>query len=222
MRDEIRIFIGYDAREAAAYYVCQQSIIEHCSEPERLSFTPVTGLQRDGTNAFTFARFRVPWMCHFQGHAIFLDGDMLVRDDIAKLWLERRLGYIGAALVKRPDYETKHPTKYLGQANINRPRKNWGSVVLWDCSFFPNRILTPDYIETQDPNFLREFRWLADHQIGELPREWNRLVMEEELQDDDKIRHFTIGIPAFAEYADCDGAEEWYATLGRAFRPMQV
>ena len=34
-------------------------------------------------------RFLVPFLCNFEGWAIFLDGDMIVRDDIAKLWKMR-------------------------------------------------------------------------------------------------------------------------------------
>lgn len=213
----LRVFIGYDPREASAYYTCQQSIIEHCADPTRLSFTPVTGPLRDGSNAFIYARFLVPYLCGFVGSAVFLDGDMLVRTDIADLFAQPLIG-IGARVVKH-DYKTKYPVKYLGYPNQDYPRKNWSSVILWNCNYFPNRCLTPEYIESHDGKHLHRFSWLADHQIGELHATWNKLVLEQDLNHNDKLRHFTIGIPAFQEYADCDGAEEWHETRRRAMTP---
>lgn len=213
----MRVFIGFDPREAACYHTCVQSIIEHCSDPTRLEFTPVTGPMRDGSNAFIYARFWVPWLCGFKGTALFIDGDMIVRTDIAELFQMARYD-VGCQVVKH-DYKTKHPVKYLGNPNADYPRKNWSSVVLWNCNYFPNRCLTPEFVAEKDGAYLHRFSWLADHQIGELPVEWNKLVMEQDLSDEDRIRHFTIGAPCFAEYADCPGAEEWHATRARAMTP---
>lgn len=217
--EPLRIFIGLDPREAVAYHVCQHSIIEHCLEPERLQFTPVTGERRDGSNDFIYARFLVPYWCGFKGKALFIDGDMIVRHDVAELFAEPML-YQGVRVVKH-DYRTKHPVKYLGNPNHNYPRKNWSSVVVWNCGFMPNRVLTPDFVAKSAGSFLHRFSWLADSQIGELPEAWNKLVLEQVLEDDDKLRHFTIGTPCFADYADCDGAEEWHQTYARMVAPMK-
>lgn len=216
--EQIPVFLGFDLREAVAFHVCCQSILDTARYPDQIQFHAVTGDRRDGSNAFTFARFEVPYRCGFKGWAIFLDGDMIVRSDIAELW-EMRQAYVGVCVVKH-HYQTKHPTKYTGAPNLNYERKNWGSVALWNCSYFPNRVLTPDYIARADAMFLRQFRWLKDEQIGELPAEWNRLVLEDELTPDDKLRHFTIGSPCFSEYADCDGSDEWHQTLKRAMAPL--
>jgi hypothetical protein len=114
----------------------------------------------------------------------------------------------------------KHPVKYLGAKNEDYPRKNWSSVVLWNCGYFPNKILYPDFVSQQTGAFLHRFGWLRNEQVGALPLEWNKLVLEQELSHYDKLRHFTIGTPCFAEYADCDGAEEWHATFKRAIAPI--
>lgn len=214
-----RIFIGLDPREAVAYHVCQQSIIEHCKEPHRLQFTPVTGAMRDGSNAFIYARFLIPYWCGFKGKALFVDGDMLVRSDVGELF-KRDLMYQGCQVVKH-DYKTKHPVKYLGNPNADYPRKNWSSVTLWNCDFFPNRQLTPEFVDQSTGAYLHRFSWLADHQIGELPVEWNKLVLEQDLSPDDNLRHFTIGTPCFTDYADCDGAEEWHQTYKRMIEPIK-
>lgn len=215
----MKVFIGYDPREAVAYHVCQQSIIENCSAPGRLSFHPVTGERRDGSNDFIYARFLVPYLCGFAGSAVFVDGDMIVRGDILEL-AELRQSHVGAQVVKH-DYRTKHPTKYLGNKNEDYPRKNWSSVILWACDFWPNRLLTPEYVAAASGSFLHRFQWLRDDQIGEIPAAWNRLVLEQDTQPDDKLLHYTIGIPAFAEYAACDGAEEWWSTYRRMIEPVK-
>ena len=49
----------------------------------------------------------------------------------------------------------------------------------------------------------------------------NLLVLEEPTSDNDALLHFTIGTPCFAEYADCDRAEEWYAVYGRMVAPLE-
>ncbi|HEY1326266.1 MAG TPA: glycosyltransferase [Casimicrobiaceae bacterium] len=213
----IPVFIGYDPREAVAYHVCVQSILDQTKE--EVSFHPVSGEMRDGSNAFIYARFLVPWRMGFRGHAIFMDGDMIVRGDIGELW-DLRSSHVGAQVVKH-DYKTKHPVKYLGNPNNDYPRKNWSSVVLWSCGFFPNRMLTPKFVSEAPGSYLHRFQWLKDDQIGEIPEAWNKLVLEQTLEADDKLRHFTIGTPCFSEYADCDGAEDWHSTLGRALAPIR-
>lgn len=217
--EPIRIFLGFDPREAVAYHVCQQSIIETCADPSALSFHPVCGEQRDGSNTFIYARFLVPYLCDFRGHAIFIDGDMLVRSDIRELWNLKR--HDRGALVVKHDYRTKHATKYLGNPNADYPRKNWSSVIVWNCGFFPNRVLTPEYVAQSTGAHLHRFSWLADERIGELPETWNKLVLEQTLEADDKLWHFTIGTPCFAEYEDCDGAKEWHDTYRRAIAPYR-
>jgi hypothetical protein len=211
--EEIRIFVGYDPREAVAYHTCCQSIIE--GTKAQVSFTPIRGERRDGSNDFIYARFLVPYLCGYRGRAIFLDGDMIVRGDIAEL-AEMDTSYVGARVVKH-DYLTKFPVKYLGNKNENYPRKNWSSVILWNCSFFPNRNLTPEFVAKQPGSFLHRFSWLTDEQIGELPNEWNRLVLEEPMTSGDKIRHYTIGTPCFDEYSASD--PEWWSVFNRMKAP---
>ena len=217
MPDVLRVFVGYDPREAVAYHVCCQSILEQTKAP--VSFHPVRGERRDGSNDFIYARFLVPWLCGFSGSAVFVDGDMIVRGDISDLFALRRLD-VGAQCVQHA-YKTKHPTKYLGNKNADYPRKNWSSVILWNCAFRPNRILTPEYVASKSGAFLHRFLWLQDNQIAPLPDAWNRLVLEQPVQESDRLLHYTIGTPCFQEYADCDHAEEWHAAYRRATAPCR-
>jgi hypothetical protein len=140
---------------------------------------------------------------------------MTLRGDIAELWKDRMAGYVGCQVVKH-NYKTKHPFKYLGAKNEDYPRKNWSSVVLWNNSFMPNRILTPEFVDQAEGSYLHRFEWLNDR-IGELPAEWNHLTMEYPPSKKAKLLHHTIGIPPF--YPDQEGANEWFATQHRAMTP---
>lgn len=211
----IKIYIGYDPREPAAYHACVSSIIRHASRP--VSITPLalntltgyTESHTDGSNQFIYSRFLVPRLNDYMGHAIYLDGDMILRADIAELWGMRSL-YTGAQVVKH-DYTTKAATKYLGAKNEDYPRKNWSSVILYNCAHYANRKLTPEYIAEHDGAHLHRFAWLDEDRIGELPAEWNWLVDEYPHNDNAKLLHYTLGTPCFARYADCDHADDWHA-----------
>lgn len=210
----IRIFIGFDPREAVAYHVCANSIIRHSSRP--VAFTALalknladyTETHSDGSNQFIYSRFLVPHLMDYQGWAVFMDGDMLVRDDIVDLWNRRDEGK--AVLVVKHDYKTKANNKYLGAKNQDYPRKNWSSVVLWNCAHPDNRVLTPEFIENATGAQLHRFTWLDDSQIGELPKVWNWLPDEFGPNPDAKLLHWTLGTPSFHEYADAPMAGEWH------------
>jgi hypothetical protein len=100
--------------------------------------------------------------------------------------------------------------KYLGSRNQDYPRKNWSSVVLWNCGHPANTAVTPQFIETATGAQLHRFTWLDDSQIGELPIEWNWLPDEFGPNEDAKLLHFTLGTPCFHEYADTPMSSEWH------------
>jgi hypothetical protein len=212
----LQVAIGFDPREAAAYHVCCQSIIEHASEP--VSFIPLASNllggfdgQRDGSNAFIFSRFLVPYMLNWRGWALFIDGDMVVRDDIAKLFALR--DDYKAAMVVQHDYKTKYPRKYIGSPiesdNVDYPRKNWSSVILWNCAHYANRFLRPETVAESPTSYLHRFEWMPEDRLGALPSVWNWLDGEYGYCDNAKIVHHTLGIPAFKHYANTPYAEEW-------------
>jgi len=210
----IPIFIGYDPREAIAYHTCANSIIRHASQPVAIIplalnlFKDYTETHTDGSNQFIYSRFLVPHLMDFKGHAIFIDGDMIVRGDIAELW-ELRDGALDVQVVKH-DYQTRMPVKYLGSKNENYPRKNWSSVILWNCANWVNRVLTPDFIQKSTGAELHRFTWILDDRIGELPKEWNWLPDEYGPNPDAKLLHYTLGTPCFQEFATTPQGDEWH------------
>jgi lipopolysaccharide biosynthesis glycosyltransferase len=211
----IKIFIGYDSREAIAYHVCSNSIIRHSSNP--VSITPLAlnnlplyrEMHSDGSNQFIYSRFLVPHLMGYEGWALFIDGDMILRSDITELWDLRDDSK--AVMCVHHDYKTKAEQKYLGAKNQNYPRKNWSSVVLWNCSHSDNKNLTPQFIQEATGAQLHRFTWLSDNLIGEIPKVWNWLPDEFGENHSAKLLHYTLGAPCFHEYANTEMASEWHA-----------
>jgi lipopolysaccharide biosynthesis glycosyltransferase len=210
----IPIFIGYDPREAVAYHTCVNSIIRHATQPVAIIplalnlFKDYTETHTDGSNHFIYSRFLVPHLMGYTGHAIFIDGDMIVRSDIVELWNLRNPS-LDVQVVKH-DYKTKMTEKYLGSKNENYPRKNWSSVILWNCSSYPNRKLTPEFIQSATGAQLHRFTWLDDSRVGELPPEWNWLPDEYGPNPNAKLLHYTLGAPCFHEFANTPMGDEWH------------
>jgi lipopolysaccharide biosynthesis glycosyltransferase len=210
----IDIVVGFDQREAVAYHTFCQSVIDNCSEPVR--FTPLVANnveRKGGSNDFIYSRFLVPSLMGYRGWAIFADGDMVCREDIARLWEMRDDRY--AVQVVQHDYQTKHPRKYLGNKNENYPRKNWSSLILWNCAHIANRCLDKQTIDAVEGSFLHRFGWLNESEIGELPLTWNWLAMEYPGNDNAQIVHYTIGTPCFGAYQNCDMSEYWWLSYKR-------
>ena len=211
----IRIFVGYDEREAIAFHAFNQSLIENSSDI--LSISPLIlralpgyqELHTDGSNSFIYSRFLTPYLNDFKGWAIFADGDMVCKADIAELWALRDSSK--ALLCVKHNYKTKASKKYLGNKNQDYPRKNWSSLVLWNCEHPDNRILTPEFVQNQSGSFLHRFNWLSDNVIGDLPVEWNWLAGEYPDNYEAKIIHYTLGTPCFSDYRESEMSDEWHA-----------
>jgi lipopolysaccharide biosynthesis glycosyltransferase len=210
----INIFIGYDHREAIAYHVCANSIIRHSTKPVSITPLALRNLQdyeekhTDGSNQFIYSRFLVPHLMEYNGWAIFMDGDMLVRDDIEKLWTLRDESK--AVMVVKHNYQTKMTEKYLGAKNENYPRKNWSSVILWNCGHPANATVTPEFIQSATGAQVHRFTWLTDNLIGELPIEWNWLPDEFGANNEAKLLHYTLGTPSFHDFATTPMGDEWH------------
>lgn len=213
--DMIRVFIGYDTREAVSFSVLSHSIHARSSLP--VTVTPLKLSQLSGTfqrerdplqsTDFSFSRFLTPALAGFEGWAIFMDCDMLMLDDIAKLWAMRDDNY--ALMCVKHDYVPKEDTKFLGEKQTKYAYKNWSSVMMFNCAKCTS--LTPEYVNTATGLQLHQFKWLeSDEMIGEIPRRWNHLVGVNEPLDDPALVHYTIGGPYFKQYADCEYSTEWF------------
>ena len=212
----VNIFIGYDSVESVAYHTLCESILSRASVP--IAIHPIKrSLLKDihsrpidekQSNEFSFTRFLVPHLMGYKGYAIFMDCDMLVLDDIKKLY--DHADWQKSVSVVKHDYTPKDKVKYLGTIQHPYPRKNWSSVMIFNCAHHHCKRLTPEYVNTASGLDLHRFNWTEDDAIGELPIEWNHLVSEYEPNPKAKLVHFTVGGPYFHEYEHCEYSDEWF------------
>jgi lipopolysaccharide biosynthesis glycosyltransferase len=226
-QDTIRIFMGYDSRESIAYHVCAQSIMEYSSCP--ISITPLKlshlkllfDRARDPNQLtdFTFTRFLVPYLCDYEGWAIFIDGDMLVREDIANLWtLKNSLHSV--MTVKHSEIIGTHT--FLEKSIHSFPKFNWSSVMLFNNA--KCIALTPEYLKIADYHDLHQFKWLKDEtELGELPKKWNHLVGYNDPSSEVALIHWTLGGPFLGgKYETMEYASEWFAMRDKAFHAKSL
>lgn len=223
---KINVFIGYDDRESIAWHVLASSIYQNCSLPvsiwpvKKELFSSVMGMKDDrrASNAFSFTRFLVPFLSDYEGMSVFMDCDMLITADLAKM-IEMHYNESYAVMCVKHDYTSKVTKKYLGNIQENYPRKNWSSFVFWNNGHPSNAILTPTYVESATPAHLHRFEWLTDGEIGALPKSYNHLVGEYDKPNHlPENIHWTLGGPYFSEYAESDYADLWFSEKERMSR----
>ena len=214
----MKVFVGYDAREDIAYKVCEYSIKKHQPNAEVIPLVQddlrKLGLywrEKDAlaSTDFSLTRFLVPALMNYQGWAVFVDCDFLWTDDIQKLFDLRDESK--AVMVVKHDYTPSGDIKMDGQQQHVYPRKNWSSMILWNCAHPSNKYLVPEAVNAETPQFLHRFQWIKDHYIGEVGKEWNWLVgVYSELYDGKpKAIHYTNGGPWFENYKDREYGPSW-------------
>ena len=212
----MRVFIGFDPREAAAYNVLSYSIARRATRP--VAITPIMLTQLSGvfnrernplqSSDFSFSRFLTPYLSGYEGWSLFLDCDMLMMGDISDLWQLCDNQY--AVMCVKHDHKPQEATKFLGEKQTKYEKKNWSSVMLFNNG--KCRALSPEYVNTASGLQLHQFKWLeSEDLIGDLPPVWNHLVGYNEPRPDAALAHYTIGGPYFEQYQDCEFSEEWFA-----------
>lgn len=228
MTDMIRVFIGYDPNETVAYHVLSHSILTRSSKP--VSIAPLMLSQLDGlmwrdrhelqSTEFSFSRFLTPYLCGYEGWAVFMDCDMMFTRDIAELWALRDDTY--SVMATKHDHRPKEETKFLGQQQTRYEKKNWSAVMMFNCA--KCTALTPDYVNTASGLELHQFKWLdSDDQIGSIPLNWNHLVGYQEDCPVEEIGnlHWTHGGPYFDRTKDASYAKEWFEERDRMLHATQ-
>ena len=188
----LRIFIGCDPRQPVSYNVLQFSIARRSSKPVQITplFLEQLPMSREGLTPFTYTRWLVPYLCRFEGWALFLDADILVIDDIAKLFACADDNY-DLLVVKNPE------------------RFEWASVILFNCKKCSK--LTPDFVQHASDEDLFNYKWQPDVTVGDLPAQWNHLVGYSPQRDDALLVHYTQGNPMFPEVGACEYSAEWFS-----------
>jgi hypothetical protein len=198
----IPIFVGLDHRESVGYHVFCHSVLARTKA--EVAFHPVRGTKVVGSTQFNPGRFDVARQMGYRGWGIWAECDQIVLADIEEVmqYADESCGVV----VAKHDYQTKHPVKFLGQANPDYPRKNWSSFMLINCrnAAWERLQYKPRTLEE-----LHRFAFMDEDRIGELPLAWNHLVSEYEPNPEAKLAHFTVGLPIWPEYENCEYAPEW-------------
>ena len=204
----LRVFIGFDSREAECSDILAYSLRVHSSIPLDIRYLKLAELdftrKMDSLQSteFTYSRFLVPSLCGYQGKAVFMDCDMLCLGDIKEL---DDLDMAGLALrVVKHDYRPTATVKMDGKAQTVYPRKNWSSLMLMNCSKLG--LWTREVVETQSGAYLHRFQDIPDEQIGDIPDTWNTLDWMDERT---RLVHYTSGGPWFEECKDHPYGAAW-------------
>jgi len=196
------------------YNVAQHSIIRHATRPVAITPIKLTHLghvfSRDRlaiqSTEFSFSRFLTPYLAGYEGWAIFMDNDVVLRDDVVKLWSVRDDRY--AVQCVKHDHQPSSSVKFLGEPQTQYNKKNWSSVMLMNTE--KCKALTPAYVNSASGLELHQFKWLpSEDLIGELSMEWNFLVEYYKHDDAAKLVHYTEGGPYYAATRNVDFAEDW-------------
>ena len=220
----MKIWMGYDERERVAFDMAQRMLRRYDLEatPLEIERLAASGLLRRTvdrrgqlydlpSNApcatdFAASRFLTPILAQ-TGWALFVDCDVAFLADPRQILFEADARY--AVHVVKHNNGHKAGMKMDGQAQTLYPRKNWSSVMLFNCDHPANRRLTLADINERPGRDLHAFYWLADDEIGELSPEWNWLVGVQPKPETPKIAHFTLGGPWLRDWPGAEYDELW-------------
>jgi len=215
------IYVGWDSREDIAYQVCEHSILrrtfrkkvnvvplkQHELREQKIYWREIDKL---ASTEFTFTRFLVPYLNDYTGWAVFCDSDMVWLSDACEL-IKAELDPSNAVYVVKHDYNPPEGIKMDGQLQLPYPRKNWSSMMIFNCKHPSCRQLDLDTVNSETGAYLHRFEWCSDDEIGELGPEWNWLVghYKEGIDGKPKVLHYTEGGPWFENMRDCEYDHIW-------------
>ena len=230
----MKIYIGYDPREDEAYRVAEYSLRRHASRPFTVTPLHLERLQACGlaqrpyrihrnslwdvlsdapmSTEFANTRFLTPILAQ-SGWAMFLDCDMLFLGDVARLFALADPQY--AVMCVKHRHEPAETEKMDGCEQTRYGRKNWSSVMLFNCDHPSNRALDLKLVNGVPGRDLHQFCWLADEEIGELPPQWNWLVGVQPKPDGVQLAHYTLGLPFMPGYERAEHSDLWWAERDR-------
>jgi len=221
----IRVFVGYDNRIPVAFQTLVHSITQRSSLPVAVCPINLTNIKsifnREmigiQSTEFSFSRFLTPYLSGYEGWSIFMDNDIILLDDIAKLWALRDDKY--AVMCVKHDHTPSEKKKFMGAVQTSYEKKNWSSVMLFNNA--KCKALTTDYVNKASGLELHQFKWLGDDGlIGGLPLEWNYLAAYTDNHEgkiaNPALVHYTIGGPFYPEFKDTEFSQEWFAEYAAA------
>ena len=104
------------------------------------------------------------------------------------------------------DYAPRNTTKMDGLAQTSYPRKNWSSLMVFNCEHIDTKNLSIECVNTNSPKYLHRMEWTGE--VGRIPITYNWLEGDYSGCTNPKAIHFTNGGP-WHETWDGDYSEKW-------------
>lgn len=212
-------YVGYDSKEDIAYRICKQSLINRSTIELDIKSLKLYELVAKNyytraidplaSTEFTYSRFLIPALMNYKGWAVFCDCDFLFFEDITLLF--NSIDDSKAVYCVKHDYTPKEKHKMDGQQQTIYPRKNWSSLIIYNCAHPSNQKLTVDLVNSESGSYLHQFKWLEDQEIGALDERWNWLEgwTSKNNTNSPYAVHYTRGGPWFDEWQDVEFAKDW-------------
>lgn len=230
----LHIYIGFDPINALAYRALEASILDQTDHPveihpirdwemRKLGYTRSWLMAPDGqkvdikddrphSTEFSYTRYLTPWL-HLNagrsGPALFMDSDMMLRGDIAKIYDYHKTEH--EVSVVKHHYRPEEKTKITGVVQQQYKHKNWSSFMLFSnpaASSFPPQALDLDAVNNKKRSWMEQFKWASN--VGSLPTEWNWLEGWSSEELDPLVVHFTRGTPDLPGWGNVAYADEWW------------
>ena len=230
---DMRVLIGYDIAEHSAAMVAARSLRDVTDGELNAEFLDVDKLVSQGllwrpvdrrgqrydlisgapaSTDFAASRFLTPIICQ-TGFALFVDCDVVFMQDPRDMLREAVTGK--AVYVVKHDHQPTERLKMVNQEQTSYPRKNWSSVMLFDCDHPANRRLSLHDVSSRPGRDLHAFYWLNDSETGMLGAKWNWLVDIEPRPPQIGIAHMTLGGPWLPGWTGGGFDSEWHVASGR-------
>lgn len=234
------VYLGYDTREPRAYEVAEHTLRKNASGPVHVVPVRLAALEQQGllrrprearplhlpraernimwdtisdapmATEFAITRFLVPILAQ-AGPAVFMDSDVVVHGDIYQLLDECLVQDHFAVWCVHHQHDAGSGQKMDGQLQTFYRRKNWSSVMVFNCDHPANLALGIGAINSMPGRDLHSFFWLNDRQIGIIAPEWNWLVGVTARPAEPKIAHYTLGGPWLPNWEPHEHDDEWLA-----------
>lgn len=209
---QYKVYIGWDPRDAEAAEVSRYSLLKHSTLPIQVEFLRLGELKASGLytrgddpdaqTEYTYLRYFIPHLMNYKGLAVYCDPGTVWLRDVRELFQEQ--DERAAVHVVKHQFKPKNETKLGGRPQSQYPKKNWTSVMLWNCGHPDNKNLTADVANTKPPGYLHQVQWATNHNIYSLNVDWNWLVGHYKEPDDGtpKVLHWTEGGPWYSQHRD--------------------
>lgn len=230
----MKVYIGFDSHEAEAAMVAAKTLREVTCGELGAEFLCVPKLRDQGllwrnvdarggqaydmvsqapqSTEFAISRFLTPILAQ-SGFALFVDCDVVFLRDPRQMFID--VTAERAVHVVKHDHAPAEVWKMVNQKQLAYPRKNWSSVMLFNCDHPANRRLSIRDVNERPGRDLHAFYWLAESEIGALDPAWNWLVDVQPRPANLGIAHMTLGGEWLDGWKGGSFDNEWRAARDR-------